>query len=180
MKVCCQTLVYVSFFLMYTWLYNFSNNISGQGFLSTCVEVCVQNYKLFFIVFLSLLLEYFHIFPYFNNQNNTLLPEGPRVQRNEECLKGLWISGLYILYISSQGKFQKRSYSWNGDWWSFERKNKRLFYFLTALIMRSLYITFSQNNCNNIIQLDYEAIFTYIKLTEAAPSLSVLIFYVAG
>jgi len=30
------------------------------------------------------------------------------------------------------------------------------------------------------MQLEYEAIFTYIKLTEAAPSLSVLIFYVAG
>lgn len=97
----------------------------------------------------------------------------------EERLKGLWIAGLYILYTSSQGKFQKRSYSWNGEWWSFETEKKHLIYFLIVLIIRSLYIIFSQNNYNNIIQLDYEAIFTYIKPTEAAPSLSVLIFYVA-
>lgn len=107
----------------------------------------------------------------------TLLPERPLVQRNV-CMAFMYLS--YTNCIQVVRENFRRGLTLGLETGGILRQNRNnQFYFLSALIMRNLYIVFSQNNYNNIIHLDYETSFANIKLTDAAPSLSVLIFYVA-
>lgn len=180
MKVCRQPSVYVVFVLF--WFFS----LRARDFTTLITVFQLRDFQLHVLKCVCKTINYFSYFscPYYWNAsisfstsviNITLLRDHVYRGMFERTL-GVWV--IHTVYKQS-GTISEEN--WNGEWWSFETKKKHLFYFLTALIMmRSLLIIFSQNNYDNIIQLDYEAIFTYIKSTEAAPSLSLLISYVAG